>query len=408
MTRVLTRLRRKLRSTAGTPPTAKAPARGWEWARARGRAVAVVLALAAVAGLTYAVWPEAPRRHLVAHFPRTVGLYEGSDVRILGVPVGRVDRIRPEGTSVRVEMSYDAKQKVPANARAVVISPSVVSDRYVQLTPVYRGGPVLADGAEIALPRTAVPVELDRIYQSLDDLVVALGPNGANRQGSLSRLLTVGADNLRGQGGKLHTTVGDLADATQTLSGGRRDLFATVRQLQKFTGALADSDAQVRAFNTDLAGVADQLAGERGDLRAALAQLAAALTDVAAFVRDNRAEVRANVHGLTELSKTLVRQQDALREVLDTAPVALSNLDHTYNPRTGTLDTRNNFAQTDDPGAYLCALLRQSGQPKSVCDDLTRVLDDLPLPQVPGGPAADGTPGQPAPTSDRTLGGILR
>ncbi|GAA2755068.1 MCE family protein [Actinopolymorpha rutila] len=418
MTRVLTRLRRKVRSTART---AKVPSNGWEWARARGRAVAVVLALAAVAGVTYAVWPEAPRRHLVAHFPRTVGLYAGSDVRILGVPVGRVDQVRPEGTAVRVEMSYDAKQKVPANARAVVISPSLVSDRYVQLTPVYRGGPVLADGAEIALPRTAVPVELDRIYQSLDDLVVALGPNGANRKGSLSRLLTVGADNLRGQGGKLHTTVGDLADATQTLSGGREDLFATVRQLQEFTGALAASDTQVRAFNTDLAGVADQLAGERGDLRAALAQLAAALTDVAAFVRDNRAEVRANVHGLTELSKTLVRQQDALREVLDTAPVALSNLDHTYNPGTGTLDTRNNFAQTDDPGAYLCALLRQSGQPKSVCDDLTKVLDDLPLPQVPGGPAVNGTAGpggaaggggtaagRPAATSDRTLGGILR
>ncbi|MGW0231151.1 MCE family protein [Actinopolymorpha singaporensis] len=408
MTRVLTRLRAKLRSTARTAPTTRAPARSRQWARERGPAVAVVLALAAVAGLTYAVWPEAPRRHLVAHFPRTVGLYEGSDVRILGVPVGRVDRVRPEGTAVRVDMSYDARQKVPANARAVVISPSVVSDRYVQLTPVYRGGPVLADGAEIALPRTAVPVELDRIYQSLDDLVVALGPNGANRQGSLSRLLTVGADNLQGRGGKLHATIGDLADATQTLSGGRQDLFATVRQLQEFTGALADSDAQVRAFNTDLAGVADQLAGERGDLRAALAQLAAALTDVAAFVRDNRAEVRANVHGLTELSKTLVRQQAALREVLDTAPVALSNLDHTYNPRTGTLDTRNNFAQTDDPGAYLCALLRQSGQPKSVCDDLTRVLDDLPLPQVPGGPATGGTAGQPAPTSDRSLGGILR
>jgi phospholipid/cholesterol/gamma-HCH transport system substrate-binding protein len=372
--------------------------------------LAVVVALAVVAALTYALWPDEPRKRLVAHFPRTVGLYEGSDVRVLGVPIGRVERVRPDGRAVEVEMTYEAKYDIPADAKAAVIAPSIVSDRYVQLTPVYRQGPVLEDGAEIALERTAVPVELDRIYSSLDDLAVALGPEGANKDGSLSRLLRVGADNLDGQGKQLHGTIGDLSDATQTLSGSRDDLFATVRQLQKFTSTLAANDAQVREFNTDLAAVADQLAAERGDLQLALDHLATALTEISTFVRDNRGEVRANVDGLTELSKTLVKQQDALREALDVGPVALANLDHAYNAQTGTLDTRDNFAQLDDPGLYLCSLLLQAGQPESVCDDLRGVLDDLPLPEVPGGPASrvpSGTaPGQPS--RDLTLGGILR
>ncbi|WP_020575523.1 MCE family protein [Actinopolymorpha alba] len=370
---------------------------------ARGtRVLALLVALSVIATTTYALWPDPPRKTLVASFPRTIGLYVGSDVRVLGVPIGRVDRITPQGTSVRVEMSYDAEQKVPAGAKAVVAAPSIVADRYVQLTPVYTSGPVLADGAELTLERTAVPVELDRIYESLDDLAVALGPHGANQDGALSRLLRTGADNLDGQGGRLHDTVGELADASETLAGGREDLFATVRQLQAFTSTLAASDAQVREFNTDLASVADQLAGERADLQKALDNLAVALTDISSFVRDNREEVRANVDGLTELSKTLVKQQDALREVLDTAPVALANLDRTYNPRTGTLDTRDNFAQLDDPGLYLCSLLLQAGQPQSVCDELRQVLDDLPLPQLPGGPAGA------SPSRDLTLGGILR
>jgi phospholipid/cholesterol/gamma-HCH transport system substrate-binding protein len=371
--------------------------------------LAVVVALAVIATLTYALWPEPPRKRLTAHFPRTVGLYEGSDVRVLGVPIGRVERVVPDGTSVRVEMTYEEKYDIPADAGAAVISPSIVSDRYVQLTPVYREGPVLADGAEIALDQTAVPVELDRIYSSLDDLAVALGPEGANKNGSLSRLLRVGAGNLGGQGERLHGTIGDLSDATQTLSGSRDDLFATVRQLQKFTSTLAANDAQVREFNTDLAVVADQLAAERGDLQLALDHLATALTEISTFVRDNRGELRANVDGLTELSKTLVKQQDALREALDVGPVALANLDHAYNAQTGTLDTRDNFAQLDDPGLYLCSLLLQAGQPQSVCDDLRGVLDDLPLPEVPGGLASrvpDGTAGQPP--RDLTLGGILR
>ena len=53
----------------------------------------------------------------------------------------------------------------------------------------YDGGAPLADDARIGLERTAVPVELDRIFSSLNDLNVALGPEGANKNGALSRLL---------------------------------------------------------------------------------------------------------------------------------------------------------------------------------------------------------------------------
>src|SRR5690606_21738930 len=107
---------------------------------------------------------------------------------------------------------------------------------------------------------------LDRIYEAVNDLAVALGPDGANRTGALSRLLNVGARNLDGQGEKINRTVKDVAAALETVSGGREDLFATVRQLQDFTSTLAEADADVRQFNADLADVAQQLAGERDDL----------------------------------------------------------------------------------------------------------------------------------------------
>jgi phospholipid/cholesterol/gamma-HCH transport system substrate-binding protein len=373
------------------------------WARAT-HVLAVVIAVAVVAGIGYAVWPDPPQTHVTAHFPRTIGLYEGSDVRVLGVKIGSVDKVVPEGETVRVELSYDRKHKVPANAKAVIAAPSLVSDRYVQLTPVYRSGPVLGDGADIPLRDTAVPVELDRIYSSLNELSVALGPEGANKDGSLSKLLDTSAKNLDGQGKKVHATVGDLADAVGTLSDNREDLFATVRQLQDFTTTLANNDDNVRTFNSDLQVVADQLSGERADLQKALDNLAVALSEVSSFVHDNRDGLRQNIDGLTELSKTLVKQQKALREVLDESPVALANLDRTYNSKSGTLDTRNNFAQTDDPGLYLCSLLQQLGQPQDACKDLRALLDDLPLPPLPGGEARATTTNV---GRDLTLGGIL-
>ncbi len=367
----------------------------------RRTVVAGGLVLALLAGLAVVLWPGGGSRHLRAEFVRAVGLYPGSDVRILGVKVGEVTSVRPAGDRVVVDMAYDDRYSVPADAKAVVVAPSVVSDRYVQLTPVYRRGPKLADGARIALGRTAVPVELDRIFASLDDLDVALGPQGANRTGALSRLLAVGADNLDGQGRAINRTVTDFSKALHTLSANREDLFGSVRNLQVFTAALAGSDSQVRAFNTDLASVADQLAGERAELALALKNLAVALGEVASFVKDNRENLTTDIAGLADITGVLAKQKDALAEVLDAAPVALSNLQNAYNPASGTLDTRDNAEQAEDPGAYLCSLLTSLGQPKRVCDQIDKVLAHQQLPE----------PGQPLPGSggapDLTLGGIL-
>ncbi len=360
------------------------------------------LVLALLVGLAVVLWPSGGSRHVRAEFVRAVGLYEGSDVRILGVKVGKVTSVRPAGDRVVVDMTYDDKYSVPADAKAVVVSPSVVGDRYVQLTPVYRSGPKLAEDARIRLADTAVPVELDRIFSSLDDLNVALGPEGANRTGALSRLLAVGADNLDGEGTKINRTVTDFSKALSTLSTKRDDLFGTVRNLQVFTTALAGSDSQVRAFNSDLASVADQLAGERGELALALKNLAVALSEVASFVKDNRKDLTTDIAGLADITGVLAKQKDALAEVLDAGPVALSNLQNAYNPASGTLDTRDNAEQLDDPGLFLCSLLSSLGQPQRVCDQIDKVLKNKQLPE-PG----ELLPGNGGSGPDLTLGGIL-
>ncbi len=359
--------------------------------------------LTVVAALTYVLWPRTEPVRVTAYFPRTVGIYPGSDVRVLGVRIGEVKEITPEGHRVRVELEYDAGRKVPADAQAAIINSSVVSDRYVQLLPVYRGdGPVLRTGDEIPESRTAVPVELDRVFDSLHTTAEALGPDGANKDGALSRLLGVSADNLDGQGKNLNQTVEDLAAAVTTLSDGRTDLFGTVRNLQVFTAALAADDKSVRSFNSSLAKVAEQLAGERKDLAAALKNLGTALGDVSAFVKKNKKALTSNVEGLSKVTKVLVTQRAALEELLEVAPAGMSNLNNAYNPSAGTLDTRNNADQAQDPASLLCSVLRTTGDEGGEnpdCEELRELFGSLP--EVPqGGAAVTGT-------VDRTLGGIL-
>jgi phospholipid/cholesterol/gamma-HCH transport system substrate-binding protein len=355
----------------------------WDKIAAAPRVLLTVLLLALVATLLWTMRADAAMNSMTAYFPRTVALYPGSEVRVLGVAIGQVESVTPVGDKVKVELAYEAQYAVPADAKAVIISPAVVGDRFVQLTPAYVSGPKLQDGAVLGTDRTATPVELDEIYQSLDDLSVALGPRGANKEGALNNLLESQAANLDGNGALMHRTIEDLGTFTGTLSNNKEELFGTLRQLDRFTTMLAENDKTIRAFNRDLAKVAGVLRGERRELSLALSNLSTALTAVSEFVHENRDGLRENVKGLRQLTQVLVNQRDSLVDVLDVAPLALNNLFLTYNPNTGTLDTRANIGENvrqleNDPGMVLCSIVAQADNPGDACSAIQDLLDTLP------------------------------
>jgi phospholipid/cholesterol/gamma-HCH transport system substrate-binding protein len=351
------------------------------------RGVAIVAALVLVAAVAWTILRPAGQYQVTAYFSQTVGLYPGSDVRILGIKVGDITDVTPLGDRVRVRMLLDDQYAVPADADAVVLAPSLVSDRYVQFSPVYDGGAKMKDGATVPMQRTATPVELDQVYGALDTLSSALGPNGANKNGALSDLVDVGAKNLDGNGTALNHTLKGFSQAVQTLSKHRDDLFTSLDNLQVFTTALASIDAQVGQFNTNLAAVAEQLAGERKDLAAAIALLSKALGDVSTFVRDNTSLLTTNVNRLADVTLALVQQREALGQVLDVAPAALGNLSHAYNPDYGTLDTRDNSVGSTSPEVIVCQVLAATGRV---------TVANLPV-QKPGVPAV------PLPTTPESI-----
>jgi virulence factor Mce-like protein len=322
---------------------------------------------------------------VTAWFTQTVGLYPGSDVRILGIDVGEITDVVPEGDRVRVQMLIDEAYDIPADADAIVLAPSLVSDRYVQFSPVYDGGATMEDGATVPLERTATPVELDQVYGALDELSAALGPTGANKNGALSDLIDTGAANLDGNGAALNRTLTGFSQAVETLSNHRDDLFSSLDNLQTFTTALASIDAQVGQFNTNMQAVADLLAQERQDLASAVSLLNHALSDVAGFVQDNTTLLSTNVNRLADVTLALVQQRQALAEVLDVAPAALGNLAHAYNPDYGTLDTRDNSVGSTAPEVIVCQILAATGRVTIADLPIPDLQAPVPLPTTPEG-----------------------
>ncbi|MET7597079.1 MCE family protein [Streptomyces sp. NPDC004082] len=277
---------------------------------------------------------------LTAYFDRAVGVYPGSDLRILGVRVGEVESVRPQGTKVRVRLELDEGVQVPVGAHAVVVAPSVVADRYVQLTPAYRSGPRLDDDAVLDAAGNRTPMEIDQLYDQITELSRTLGPEGVNSEGALNKLLATGAANLDGNGAAIGDTVEQFGKAAKTLDGSSDDLFTTLSRLQSFTTMLKKKDTGVRTAQERLDEIVGFFADNKDDLTDALKELGIALGQVKTFIKDNRGELKKNVDKLVPVTQALVRQRASLAEAMDVAPLAAGNLVAAYDPDTRRLNGR--------------------------------------------------------------------
>lgn len=282
---------------------------------------------------------------VTAHFVSTVGLYPGSDVQVLGVPVGTVTEVSAEGEQVRVTMEIDPDQAISADTKAVIIAPTMVSDRFVQMTRPWVDGSSagrLADGAVIEREDTAVPVEIDDLYAGLQDMAEALGPRGANRDGALTRLLEVGADNLDGQGEGLNTMIREFGQASATLSDVDENFFAMLANLDELNRMLVANDGAVRKVSTQFADVAGYLADDRDDMGRAADNLADAMAVLDDFIKDNRAHLQSSVDSLVPTARALARHQKSLDETIKLAPLLLHNLSDAYDPERNVIAGRGN------------------------------------------------------------------
>ncbi|WP_162891052.1 MCE family protein [Aeromicrobium sp. A1-2] len=364
--------------------------------RATPRVAAAVVGLLLVAALVTMTRGEATRT-VSAVFPRTVSLFEGSDVRIMGIRVGTVTAITPQGTSVRVDMEYARKYDVPADAKAVIVSPSVISDRFVQLTPAYVGGERLAEGAVIAQEDTAVPVELDRTFEATQQLMDALGPSGANRHGALSGLLSVLADTLDGQGAELNGAITGVSDVVGTLGDHADDISGSITHLSSLSSRLADYDSDIEGLNTRLASVSSSLADNQDNISILLASLAKSLGEVGTFVEDNRESLSANVESLSRVATALDDERIALTQIVDIAPLAFTNLVNTYDPATKAVRTRANFAEVlRRADLAICSAIPAAAgdSADTACDLLRSIVVALPDQGgigLPATPSADPT-----------------
>jgi phospholipid/cholesterol/gamma-HCH transport system substrate-binding protein len=321
----------------------------------RGLRYATVIALVAVlAGGVYVLSSQGNNRTIFAYFTNAVGLYPGDQVRIIGVPVGSIDTIEPRPSDVKITMSVSKDVKIPKDARAVIISPNLVSARFIQLTPAYTGGAELPDGGSIDLARTAVPVEWDEVKQALTQLAVQLGPTAGAMQGPLGTAINQAADTFDGKGESFHNALRELSQVAGRLGDSRSDIFGTVKNLQILVNALSASNEQIVQFAGNVASVSQVLADSSRHLDNTLGTLNRALSDIRGFLHENNSTLIDTVNKLNDFAQMLSDQSDNIEQVLHVAGPGIANFYNIYDPAQGTLNGLLSIPEFANPVQFIC------------------------------------------------------
>ncbi|WP_077103628.1 virulence factor Mce family protein [Mycobacterium terramassiliense] len=305
---------------------------------------------------------EVERTTYTAYFAEANGLFVGDEVRILGVAVGVVDKIEPQPASSKVTFSVDKQYAVPADARAAILSPSLVTSRAIQLVPAYSGGPKLSSGASIPLSRTAVPVEWDDFRTQLQKLTEALQPTAPGGVNSVGEFINSAADNLRGQGDTARDTVIKLSEAISALGDHADDIFSTVRNLQLLVSALYSSSDLLASFNQNLARVTTVLSNTPGEVANAVKGLDGALTDLRDFLSENREAMGVTFDRLGSITTALNDSRADIKQILHIAPTVFQNFLNIYQPAQSAMTgimALNNFA---DIPQWICSSIEAASR----------------------------------------------
>jgi len=326
--------------------------------------LATTLALVLVAGLFAAMRAvdEAARTVVVGYFENSNGVFVGDDVRIRGVAVGKVLKIEPQPLRSKISFWFDRKYKVPANAKAAVLSPALVTGRAIQLTPPYSGGPTMQDGAVIPQDRTAVPIEWDDLRAQLEKLTDLLKPTKPGGVSTLGSLINTAADNLRGQGANIRDTIIKLSQTVSALGDHSKDIFSTFKNLSTLVTALHDSADLLEQLNRNLATVSSVLADDPNKVGQAAEDLNVVVADVQSFVADNREALGTASDQLASISKTVVESLDDIKQTLHIGPTVLQNFNNIYELSNGALTGALAGSNMSNPIAFLCGAIQAASR----------------------------------------------
>jgi phospholipid/cholesterol/gamma-HCH transport system substrate-binding protein len=367
-----------------------------------------------------------------ASFSEATQLAQEADVRISGVPVGKVKTIEPDKQTGRsdVVIQLDSNYApLPSDAKAILRQKTLLGETYVELTPGTPKARPVPEGGSLRTAQVSPTVELDEIYRSFDprtrrafqvwmqsqaqaidghgrDINDALGNLGPfaedasvavdilNRQeGAVRRLISntgVVFGALTERGDQLRGLIENSNRVFATTAARDRELQQTFTALPTFERESRTTLARLDKFAVATNPLVTQLRPAARELSPTLIDLSALSPDLKALFRDldklitvSRTGFPAAERILEDLRPLLNQADPALRQVI---PILLG-LGAYKGELTAFFANTAAATQAFDPGTRLHYLRTTNPlNPENLAAYPRRIGSNRPNPyQLPGG-----------------------
>jgi phospholipid/cholesterol/gamma-HCH transport system substrate-binding protein len=342
-----------------------------------GRIAAMVVFALSCFGLLLFLWlafggpiPLKPQGYRVTvSFSEATQLATEADVRISGVPVGRVKTIEPDKQTGRsnVVIELDSRYApLPSDARAILRQKTLLGETYVELTPGNADTEPVADGGTLAESQVSDTVQLDEIFRTFDadtrlafqtwmqEQARAIGDHGQDVNDALGNLAPFAEDTavlvdiLNRQEGAVSQLVSNTGVVFEALTERGDQLRSLIENSNRVFQATAARDEQLKeafialpTFERESAQTLERLAEFSVDtdplitqLRPAARELSPTLQDLGALAPDLEALFR-ELGPLIDASRAGF---PAAERVLEDARPLIAQLDPAMRQLTPILD----------------------------------------------------------------------
>ncbi|WP_319451031.1 MULTISPECIES: MCE family protein [unclassified Mycobacterium] len=247
-----------------------------------------------------------------ANFAEASRLKAGQDVRIAGVPVGSVKKVKlnPDN-SVDVMFDVNERYQLYTSTRAVVRYQNLVGDRYLEIT----SGPgelrKLPAGATIVRANTQPALDLDALLGGLKPVLKGLDGKKVNEVSNAVIEL------LQGQGGALNNLLTSTGAFTTDLAARDQLIGDVINNLNTVLGTVDDKGAQFNASVDQLQQLITGLAEHRDPVAGAIPPLASATNDLTELLQTSRRPVQGVIENLRPFVQRMDERKADVNKVIE-------------------------------------------------------------------------------------------
>ncbi|MGA8752804.1 MlaD family protein [Candidatus Deferrimicrobium sp.] len=282
---------------------------------------------------------------LTVDFDTAAGLEPKSDVKMAGVPIGKVEEIELVGNRARLVLRIHKGIRIPIDSIGSIQTQGLLGEKYVEILPGKDTQRNLPAGGQVA--NTLSPTNLDEMIRKLS----AIGDDVKKFTESLSS--TFGTEEGKKALGDILRDVRETTAVLRIVVTGNEQRFGRILEnIDRLSADLSDISSankqDVRATIANLRAFSDTLKSEGPALVRKLEEMS---TGVSGVVADNRENLKESIENLKVASARLDNTLDAAGKVMakiDRGEGTLGMLvnDNTaHNSLTNTLEGINRYVR---------------------------------------------------------------